>query len=286
MSVKDFIFSKIFAKNLGLAVLIIVGLLMVLLIWLNFYTRHGQSRSVPDFHGLNMQETARLAKKSKLKYIIIDSVYTAAVPKGCVAEQNPEPGYRVKKWREIALTINAFRPEMVSMPDLIDLPLRQANLLIESSGLKMGKRIYKPDLSFDVVLDQLYNGNKINKNDSLQKGSVIDLVIGRGLNNQRTPVPDLLGMSLAPATNRILESSLNLGTYSYDNTILTAADTLNAFVFKQIPESKDDATLQVGSTVYLWLSVDSTKLPVDSTNIFIIDTVPPASGQPVPDQSK
>jgi eukaryotic-like serine/threonine-protein kinase len=276
MSLKEFIFSKVFVKNLGLAVLITVGIILVLLIWLNFFTRHGQSLSVPDFYGLNKEETAKLAKKSKMKYTIIDSVYTSLVPRGCVAEQSPRAGLKVKKWRNIALTINAYRPEMVAMPDLIDLPKRQAISLIESSGLKMGKLIYKPNLSIDVVLDQLTDGNKISKSDSLQKGSVIDLVLGKGLSNQRTPVPDLIGMNLEPATNRILESSLNLGTYIYDNTILTADDTLKAFVYKQNPENREDATLQIGSSIYLWLSVDSLKLPVDSTSIVLSDTIPPA----------
>ena len=276
MSLKEFIFSKVFVKNLGLALLIIVGIIMVLLIWLNIFTRHGQSRLVPDFYGLNMEETAKLAKKSKMKYTVIDSVYTSLVPRGCIAEQNPKPGLKVKKWRNIALTINAFRPEMVAMPDLMDLPKRQAISLIESSGLKMGKLIYKPDLSIDVVLDQLNDGIKISKNDSLQKGSVIDLILGKGLSNQRTPVPNVIGMNLDPATNRILESSLNLATFIYDNTILTAEDTMNAFVYKQNPESREDATLQIGSSMYLWLTVDSLKLTVDSTSIVITDTTPPA----------
>jgi beta-lactam-binding protein with PASTA domain len=276
MSLKDFIFSKVFVKNLGLALLIIVGIVMVLLIWLNIFTRHGQSREVPNFYGLNMEETVKLAKKSKMKYTIIDSVFTSLVPRGCIAEQSPNAGLKVKKWRNIALTINAFRPEMVAMPDLVDLPKRQAISLIESSGLKMGKLIYKPDLSIDVVLDQLSDGNKISKNDSLQKGSVIDLILGKGLSNQRTPVPNLIGMNLDPATNRILESSLNLATYIYDNTILTAEDSLNAFVYKQNPENREDATLQIGSSMYLWLTVDSLKLPVDSTTIVISDTIPSA----------
>ena len=282
MSLKEFIFSKVFVKHLGLAMLITVGIVMVLLIWLNFFTRHGQSRSVPDFYGLTMEETVKLAKNSKMKYTVIDSVYTTLVPRGCIAEQSPNAGLKVKKWRNIALTINAFRPEMVAMPDLIDLPKRQAISLIESSGLIMGKLIYKPDLSIDVVLDQLSDGNKISKNDSLQKGSVIDLILGKGLSNQRTSVPSLIGMNLVPATDRILESSLNLGTFIYDNTIMTAEDTLNAFVYKQNPESKEDATLQIGSSMYLWLTVDSLKLPVDSTNIVISDTIPPAGLLPQP----
>jgi beta-lactam-binding protein with PASTA domain len=274
MSFKNFILSKVFVKNLGFAVVIIVGVVMILLIWLNFYTRHGQARPVPDFFGLTMEQTAKLAKKNRLRYQVIDSVYTTVVPRGCIAEQNPKPGFKVKKWRNIILTINAFHPEMVAMPNLVDLPKRQAIALIESSGLEIGLLKYRPDLSIDVVIDQLYNGKKVPEGDSLQKGSVIDLVLGKGLSNQRTPVPNLIGMNLDPSKNKILGSSLNLGTYIYDNTILSGEDTLNAFVYKQNPEFKDDASLQLGSAIYLWLTVDSAKLPVDSTLLIISDTIP------------
>jgi beta-lactam-binding protein with PASTA domain len=276
MSLKNFIKSKVFLKNLGFSVIIVVGVVMLLLIWMNVYTRHGQARSVPDFLGLTLAETEALAKKSKLRYQIIDSVYTTFVPRGCIAEQNPKPGFKVKKWRNIVLTINAFHPEMVAMPDLVDLSIRQAIALIESSGLEMGQLRYKPDLSIDVVLEQLYNGKQVTANDSLQKGSEIDLVLGKGLSNQRTSVPDLIGMNLEPAKNKILVSSLNLGTYIYDNTINNNKDSVDAFVYKQNPAYKEDARLQLGSDIYLWLTVDSAKLPVDSTLIIFSDTIPTA----------
>jgi hypothetical protein len=273
MSLKNFILSKLFLKNLGFAIVIIVGGVLLLLIWMNFYTRHGQARPVPDFVGLTMEQTVNLAKKSRLRYQVIDSIYTTAVPLGCIAEQNPKPGFKVKKWRNIVLTINAFHPEMVAMPNLVDLPKRQALLLIESSGLEIGLLKYRPDLSIDVVIDQQYNGKTIHEKDSLQKGSVIDLILGKGLSNQRTPIPYLLGMKLDPAKNKILISSLNLGTFVYDNTIKKGADTINAFVYKQNPEFKNDATLQLGSAIYLWLTVDPAKLKTDTTRI-ISDTIP------------
>ena len=273
MSLKNFFLSKIFFKNLGYAIAIVVGFVLVLMIWMNFYTRHGQARPVPDFYGLNMEQTVKLAKKNKLRFTVIDSVYTTIVPRGCVTEQNPKPGFKVKKWRNVSLTINAFSPEMVAVPNLIDLPVRQALALIESSGLKMGDTRFKPDMSINFVLDQLYNGKKISLGDSLQKGSVIDLVVGKGLSNQRTSVPPLIGMHLEPARDRILLSTLSLGTFVYDSTIVNGADTINAFVFKQLPEYKEDASLQLGSAIYLWLTVDSAKLPVDST-LIITDTIP------------
>jgi eukaryotic-like serine/threonine-protein kinase len=274
MSLKNFIFSKIFVKNLAFAMVIAVGIIMILLIWLNIFTRHGQARSVPDFYGLTMKETAKLAKKNKLRYQIIDSVYTNLVPRGCVAEQNPKPGFKVKKRRRIVLTVNAFNPEMVAVPNLVGLPQRQARKVIEGAGLETGQLRYIPDLSVDFVIRQLYKGKEVPEGDSLQKGSVIDLVLGKGLSNKRTPVPDLLGMKLEFAKNTILAASLNLGTYSYDNSIITGEDTLNAFVFKQNPEFIDNASLQLGSAVYIWLTVDSLKLPVDSTFIVVPDTIP------------
>jgi beta-lactam-binding protein with PASTA domain len=264
MSLKNFLLSKVFLKNLGLAVIIFVGFIMILLIWLNFYTRHGQARPIPDFYGLTMEQTARLAKKNRVKYQVIDSVYTSLVPRGCVAEQNPKAGFKVKKWRNVVLTINAYNPEMVAMPNLIDLPIRQAIALIATTGLEMGELRYRPDLSIDVVIEQHYNGKNITEGDSLQKGSVIDLVLGKGLSNQRTSVPDLIRMSLEPARKKILISSLNLGTYIYDNTIINSMDSVNAFVYKQNPEYREGASLQMGSAIYLWLTVDSAKLHVNT----------------------
>lgn len=273
MSLKNFILSKVFVRHLGLAFVIVVSTIMLLLIWLNFYTRHGQARPVPDFRGLTLEQTTKLARKNKLRFQIIDSVYTNTVTAGCIVEQNPKAGFRVKKWRNIVLTINAFSPEMVVMPNLIDLPKRQAMMVIESSGLEMGQLEYKPDLSIDIVLEQQYNGKSIEAGDSIQKGSVIDLVLGKGLSNQRTSVPDLTGMKLAPARSLILASSLNLGSYVYDNTILTGADSLNAVVYKQNPEYRSDASLQLGSAMYLWLTTDLTKVHADSTSVALPDSL-------------
>jgi beta-lactam-binding protein with PASTA domain len=273
MSLKNFLLGKVFVKNLALAVALVVGIVMILLIWLNIYTRHGQARSVPDFYGLTVSEAAILAKKNKLKYEVIDSVYTTAVPSGRVAEQNPSPGFKVKKRRRIMLTINAFNPEMVGVPNLVGLPKRQAIAMIQSAGLEAGQLRYIPDLSVDYVIKQLHNGKEVAEGDSIQKGSVIDLVLGKGLSNQRTPVPDLMGLKLEAAKNTILGASLNLVSFIYDTSITAGDDSLNAFVFKQIPEYKENSTLKLGDGIYLWLTVDSTKLPVDSTLLVIPDTL-------------
>jgi hypothetical protein len=86
-------------------------------------------------------------------------------------------------------------------------------------------------------------------------------------------VPDLLGMTLESATDRINGTSLNLGAFNFDNTIKSSEDSLNAFVYMQKPEYVEDATIQYGRFMYLWLTLDSLKLPVDSTMMMPIDTI-------------
>lgn len=265
MSLKLFLKSKDFLKNLGLAVAIAVIILFATLLWLSIYTRHGQSKSVPDLYGLSIEEAKKTVNTNKMRFEVIDSVYTNVVPRGHVLEQNPPAGAEVKKNRRIMVIINAFKPEMVEMPDLLELSKRQAMALLESSGLELGKLNYKPDLTIDYVLEQLHNGKAVEPGDSIQKGSLIDLVLGKGLSNRKTPVPDLVGLGIEAARDRILASSLNIGTFTFDSTISSAEDSASAFVFKQNPVYSEENMLQLGSSVYVWFTTDSMKLPRDST---------------------
>jgi beta-lactam-binding protein with PASTA domain len=272
MSVKEFLKSRLFWKQVGLALAIGVAIILILIIWLNIYTRHGQSRSTPDVRGLSISEAKEVAKKNKMRFQIIDSVYTAFVPRGCIAEQMPMPGHRVKKGRMIKATINAFNPEMVAVPDLVGLPRRQALAVIETAGLQVGQLNYVPDLTVDFVLRQTLHGRDVAPGDSVQKGMIIDLVLGRGLSSRRTSIPRLAGCTLEQARNEILSSSLNLGAYVYDATVRDTDDSLNAFVYKQNPEYHLDATVQLGSAVYIWLTTDTLRIQPDTTDVDIPET--------------
>jgi beta-lactam-binding protein with PASTA domain len=266
MSLKEFLKSRIFWKQVGLAMVIGVAIILILIIWLNVYTRHGQSRPIPEIRGLSISEAEHVTGRNRMKLQVIDSVYTTIVPRGCIAEQMPLPGHRVKKGRTIKATINAFNPEMVAVPDLVGLPRRQALSLIETAGLQVGQLNYVPDLTVDFVLRQTIHGREVSPGDSVQKGMVVDLVLGRGLSSQRTGLPRLTGTTLEQARNEILGASLNLGAYVFDGTVITPEDSLRAFVYKQNPEYRRDATVQLGSAVYIWLTTDSLKVH-DETSV-------------------
>jgi len=265
MKFLSFLISKVFLKNLSRAILIAVVVIFGSLLFLHIYTGHGRVRQVPDFKGMSPEEVEKAAKKHKLQFVIIDSIYSQQVEKGHVVLQHPEAGFNVKKNRKIFLTINAVKPEMVKVPNVVGLSLRQAKSLLQTSGLIIGKLSFVPDLARNNVLKQKNNGIEIEEGDSLKKNAVIDLVLGKGLSNQKTPVPDLVSLHLEIAKQKIMGSSLNLGAYTFDETIENEEDSITAFIWKQNPEYAEDYRIPLGSSVYIWLTVDSTKLPQPDT---------------------
>ncbi|RLD29750.1 MAG: penicillin-binding protein [Bacteroidetes bacterium] len=260
MGFLKFLTSKAFIKNFSLSIVLTIVLIFVVFIWLKIFTHHGRSKPVPDFYGLTSFEVHELADQENFRIEIIDSVYNFNAERGTIVEQKPNFGKHVKKNRKIFLSINAVNPEMVSAPGVVGVTHRQAKALIEASGLKVGKLSYLPDLARNNVLKQKYQGKELNEGVSIPKGSVIDLVLGTGLSDRETIVPEMIGLSYESARNKILHASLNIGVALYDETVENIDDSLQAFIWKQNPEFDEDKLTPLGSPVYLWLTMDSTRL--------------------------
>jgi len=268
MKFLKFLISRLFIKHLLYIIVLTIFVLAFFFLFLNIYTRHGQALSVPDLRGLSIKEAQEILISKKLHYQIVDSVYNNFLTGGSVVEQNPPPDFKVKVNRTIFLTINAFNPEMVRMPNVIGVSLRQAKAIIETAGLVIGRLNYAPDIAVNNVLQQKYKGNNIEPGDSIPKGSKIDLVLGRGLSDEKTASPDLIGLKLPEALDKITSRYLNIGAIIYDGSFTNAVDSANAFIWKQRPVFDDQTMLNLGSTVDIWITADSTKLPqADTTSI-------------------
>ncbi len=267
MNFLKFLISRFFLKHLLIAISIIVFMSIIVLLFLRIYTRHGQAFSVPDITGLSIPEADSILTARDLRYQIVDSVYNANLTRGSIIDQNPRPEFKVKENRTIFLTINAFNPEIIRMPNIVGVSLRQAKAIVQTAGLNIGKLTYIPDIAVNNVLQQKYKGNVIEEGDSIVKGSQIDLVLGRGLSNEKTAAPDLVGLYFEQAKERITHRYLNLGAVIYDASFEDAEDSINAFIWKQKPEFNEDAMMNLGSSVDIWLSADSTKLPLSEHEI-------------------
>lgn len=236
---------------------VLIGVAMYILVWiaaqvLSVYTRHGQSLTLPELKGLNIEKVAKLLDEKKLRYIITDTVFVDKLPKLAVAEQNPSPNSKVKEGRIIYLSINSDASATVLMPNLINSSLRYAETVLNGMGLLVGTVTFKPDIAQNAILDQRWKGQSLQPGTKLPKGSTIDLVVGDGSGGALVSLPNLKGLSLIDATNMLRSSLLQLGTVVYEGPV---KDSSLAVVRRQNPPFNENATLHGGDFVDLFLSV-------------------------------
>jgi beta-lactam-binding protein with PASTA domain len=267
-----FLTTKKFLRHLGLAVAIGIILLLCIFIWLKIYTHHGQAITVPNLAGLTVDEVDDVTSSRRLRYEVVDSVFSTEMPRGTVLKQNPKANSQVKKNRKIFLTMNAINLEMVAMPRLVGLSIRQARLALQNAGLILGDIEYRPDYAINNVLQQMLNDSVINEGTEITKGVVIDLVLGMGLSSEVTRVPDLIGLGLEEATEMIADYYLNIGAVTYDESMEDKEDSAQVFIWRQYPEFDEFKRLNMGMEVDIWLTIDSTLLPLPDSTLFGEDT--------------
>ena len=248
MGFNKFVRSKLFFRHLMYAFAAAVVIMWVLLKMLDLYTHHGQTIRVPDVSGLFEQDVRKIIHDAGLRYVINDSVYDDNGVKGSILLQDPAPGTGVKKGRTVYLTMVAVMPEMVSMPNLIDLSLRQAISLLTAHGLRAGQLEYRPDIAMNAVLQQNYNQGAIEPGTLVAKGTAIDLVLGEGLGENLVAVPLLLGQTRDEAIEALLGSTLNVG-----NEFYLDEEQSGVLVYQQHPDPLSRRQyLRAGSSVDLY----------------------------------
>lgn len=264
MSLKNFIFSRTFLKNILISIGVSIFLIIVVLASLRSYTSHGKGYPVPDLRGMSEEEYSQALRSEGLKYKILDSVFVGEENPGTVVDQVPKPGFMVKKNRTVFLTLNASAPEQVRMPKLRDISFRQAQALIENLGMKIGNIRFIPSEYNDLVLGAYVGYHEIRQGEMVSKGTVIDLVVGSGANLEKTPVPYLIGMAVEEARSAIFDAMFNPGAIIYDESVLTAEDSLNVKVWRQKPDPRETQSIEMGTSVDLWVTINPEKItPVE-----------------------
>ena len=256
-----FLVSKVFIINLLLAIILVGGGIYATLRYLDDYTNHDELLKVPNLNDKHISEVDDLLESATgFTAIVTDSVYKIGTRGGTVLEQTPKADKTVKQGRKIYLTLAASKPPQIAMPKLVDRSLRQATSLMETYGLELGELIYKPDMCTNCILEQQINGKKIEAGERIRRGSTIDLVVGQGLGTELTPVPYLVDFTAEMAENLLQSKSLNLGALLFDETVETAEDSANAKVYKQMPFYSQAPSVRMGTSVDLFLTLDTNKV--------------------------
>lgn len=176
---KKFI-GNIYVRNIILILIVASGLVAITLFSLNKYTRHNETIEVPDLKGLQIQDAASIISSSNLRYEVVDSVYNQEGVPGAIVEQIPLGKSHVKEGRTIYLTIQAKTEQLVSIPDLEDASLRQAESLLKSLGFNRINIEKVPSQYQDLVFGVVYKGITVKPGQKIPKNSILTLRVGDG----------------------------------------------------------------------------------------------------------
>jgi len=236
-------------------------------------TNHGETITVPDLKGLNYIEIDDFLSKRNLRYEIIpDSSFTTKYSPLSVIFQNPIKGKKVKEGRKVYLTLNSIQPPKIKMPKLINGSVKNAQLILKTYNLFLGKINYVPDMAANAVIQQYHKGEIIKGGNLIAKGSIIDLDIGNGMGNQIFEIPNLVGLDLEEGKFTILGSGLSIGEIYYKDEGKLFIETINedgneeikeinakeGIIFKQYPKSPKK--IKIGKKIDLWVVKDSLEI--------------------------
>ena len=249
-----------FILNLFAALIVAAVAFWGLLAYLDKYTLHGENIAVPNFHSLHIDDLDAFTEEHNLRYKISDSIYSENRPKGTVIKQDPiahtvETESFVKPDRTIYLTVTRSGIDYKTMPKVNDLSKDFAISSLKISGLRYKLKPVVGEYR-DLVYGAEFNGKAIKQGEKIPRNSEILLLVGKGVNGDPTGVPKLY-------CHTIDEARLALGGYSLFLDFqcadcLTATDSLNAKIYKQVPGavSLGNSTIREGSDITVFASKD------------------------------
>lgn len=130
------------------------------------------------------------------------------------------------------------------VPNVEDRPFEEAKKVLEKRGLQVEREVgrYNPNVGQNVVVDQTPLPNS-----KVKPGRRIYLTVNAG-EVPMVKIPDLTGMSVREAKNRVTSIGLRVASVEADPTPSPYANTIT----KQRPEPSD--SIQKGKSVSLWYS--------------------------------
>jgi eukaryotic-like serine/threonine-protein kinase len=253
--------SKVFFKNLVAYLAFVLLLFIGLSIFLGSYTRPGQTFDVPDFVGdkVNIQDIDLYLKDIPLQYEVVETVFRTDLPEGTVFFQQPGPtartGMQVKKNRSIKLRVST-RSKMVEMPDLAGkASLRFAEQKLVNRGLKVTIEYVYIAEGKNQVLEQKFNGKRIEPGTIVPFGAKIVLVVSKGKGDAEIELPNMIGLTICEARQRLESVNVVASFVCIDCEPGNADQECQAVIYVQEPDHEYFTKIAVGESMVFkaWL---------------------------------
>lgn len=244
------------------AAALVVGAIWGVSNWLDDYTEHGREFVLPDLKGKTVAQASNLLSKDGLGYTIIDSMYTTAVAPGCIVDQVPSAGDKVKSGRKIYLYIRASHARLVALPEFTDMSLRQYKGELEGLGFVVKDIKFEPS-PFSTVIGVEHNEQKLTAGRKLTEGAHLTLKVGKGSSNEYTDMPSLHSLPIEEAKTKVQNMALNCNVV-FDARPANDEQMRNYRVWMQKPLAKTKLNGDETVTLYATTSADKLAEPEET----------------------
>ncbi|MEV6403109.1 MULTISPECIES: Stk1 family PASTA domain-containing Ser/Thr kinase [Streptomyces] len=195
--------------------------------------------AVPSVLGKSLAEAKTILEDDKYQLVVETKDQISTEEPGTVLDQDPNLGAEVEKGSKVTLTV-AKAEDKATVPDVLNQSCDQAKAQMEANNL-VGNCVevetQDPNLVGKVI------GTTPQANSKADKGSQVQIQIGKAPANQQTQVPgNLQGQSLKDAKKALQDAGLNVGN-------ITGSNDDNAVVFNSDPAP--GSTVNRGQTVNL-----------------------------------
>ena len=221
--------------------LCLIGYFLYSFFFADFFTDTAEIE-VPEFVGKYAEEIDN-NDYPNFQIHIKEWVPNDTVPSGQVLEQDPYAGRMVKSGSTIELTVSAG-PSTDTMRNLVNSTLSNARTILDNLGLSLDIRVEYE--SSEVCGKDCVIRTEPAKDEPLSAGQTVILYVSTGPDITLIPVPELVGMDIDAAIDKL--DSLNL---LYGVSYVFAEEAEGTVIFQSI---KQQDVVKEGTTINLQVS--------------------------------
>ena len=176
------------------------------------YVGYNNEHYLPDVRGEYLEKATYQLRYLRFNTKPILIPYSESHTPGTVIKMFPRAFTKVKEGRTIDLTI-AGKDQDIEIPDISNLSLRNAKLILTKLGLGIDTIIYEYD---NVIPDGYISFQLPRKGQTVKSSTNMTLGVSRGAPPDYYIIPDIVNYSLTRARKAIINEGLRVGKITYE----------------------------------------------------------------------
>ena len=245
----------------GVAVAFIAAIVVLCIIFIpKLFGSSGEEFECPDFYNMTKEQLEEYEEKYNFEFIeeygTPDAEVATEIEPGEIYKQKPLAGTNVKKGAQITVFFNDGKLEIVSLPNVENMPYETARYTLEHEGFIVTQvEEYSEEISKGNVIrtDPVYNSK-------LPPNSEIKVFVSLGEPPEELfKVPDVVGNKQEEAESTLIREGFTVG----EIIEIESEPNLKGFVIKQSPEKDKEMSKGTKVDLYVGNGVPVYKFPLN-----------------------